>query len=224
MRKFLPFAVLLAVLLFGTNITPTNAQGYGTYVVQPGDTIFSIAARFNVSVSELATINGIYDINRIAVGQVLVLPVPLSPVTPPQPTPQPRPNPGYTPVITTYPPGTVIRRTVVTMQYVVKRGDTLGSIAARFHVTPQALMQANGIANPNLIYVGQLLNIPRQQTVVQRPAQRPRGTVGRVYIVQPGDTMFAIASRFRRDVWDIARLNGILNLNHIYAGQALYIP
>jgi LysM repeat protein len=224
MRKLLLFAVTVAVLLLATNLAPANAQGYGTYVVQPGDTIFSIAARFNVSVSELATINGIYDINRIAVGQVLVLPAPLSPVTPPQPTPRPQPNPGYTPVITTYPPGTVIRRTVVMVQYVVKRGDTLSSIAARFRITPQALMQANGINNPNLVYVGQLLNIPRQQTVVQRPAPRPRGVVGRVYIVQPGDTMFAIAARFRRDVWDIARLNGILNLNHIYAGQALYIP
>jgi len=44
--------------------------------------------------------------------------------------------------------------------YVVARGDTLAGIAARFGVTLQALAQANGIANPNLIYVGQQLAIP----------------------------------------------------------------
>jgi LysM repeat protein len=213
--------MVIAVLFGAANVTPASAQGYGsygTYVVQPGDTLFSIAARFNVSVSELATINGIYDINRVNVGQVLILPAPLTP-------PQPRPQPGYTPVITHYPPGTVITRTVTVTQYVVKRGDTLGSIAQRFRTTPGAIMAANGISNPNLIYVGQLLNIPRTTTTVHPPkTTRPRGTFGRVYIVQPGDTMFAIAARFRRDVWDIARLNGILNLNHIYAGQALYIP
>ena len=44
--------------------------------------------------------------------------------------------------------------------YVVQRGDTLGSIAARFGVTVQSIINANGITNPNLIFVGQRLTIP----------------------------------------------------------------
>jgi LysM repeat protein len=233
MRKIIHLGVLIAVLLLGVVAQPVAAQGHGTYVVQPGDTLFSIAARFNVSVSELATINGIYDVNRVFVGQVLVLPAPLPggypPYQPPPPNPYPNTpsNPGYTPVITTYPPGTVITTTVTMTQYVVKKGDNLSSIAVRFKTTPQAIMNANGITNPNLVYVGQLLNIPRATTVVTKPKPTKRttpGKTGRVYIVQPGDNMFLIAAKFNRDVYDIAEANGILNLNYIYAGQALYIP
>ena len=44
--------------------------------------------------------------------------------------------------------------------YVVQKGDSLSSIAARFGVTVQALMAANGLANPNLVNVGQVLVIP----------------------------------------------------------------
>ena len=231
MRKYIHIVVLLAVLLLGAVAQPVTAQGNGTYVVQPGDTLFSIAARFNVSVSELATINGIYDVNRVFVGQVLVLPTPLPGGAPSQPPANPYPSappaPGYTPVITTYPPGTTITTTVTMVQYVVKQGDTLSSIAQRFRTTPQAIMSANGITNPNLVYVGQLLNIPRAQTIITKPApskRTTRGKTGRVYIVQPGDNMFSIAAKFNRDVYDIAQANGILNLNLVYAGQALYIP
>jgi LysM repeat protein len=45
-------------------------------------------------------------------------------------------------------------------KYVVQAGDTLYAIAARFKVTPQALMQANNLSDPSLIHVGQVLTIP----------------------------------------------------------------
>src|SRR3954447_26722824 len=76
MRKFPLFVavvIIIASFAFG-NVAPAHAQGGGTYVVQPGDTLFSVAARFNVSVSDLATINKIYDVNAVYVGQVLWLP------------------------------------------------------------------------------------------------------------------------------------------------------
>ena len=47
----------------------------------------------------------------------------------------------------------------------------------------------------------------------------PPGT----YVVQPGDTLFEIATRFNRNIYDIAATNGLLNLNAIYIGQALTI-
>jgi LysM repeat protein len=235
--------VVSAALMFGA--APANAQSGRTYVVQPGDTLFSIAARFNVSVSELATINRIYDVNKVPVGMVLILPNPLPagfvPVYPStaQSTGQ---NPGaatggsypssaggtapiYTPPVVTYPPGTTITTVTTYTSYVVRAGDTLASIAQRFKTTTQAILSANAIANPNLIYVGQLLTIPRTTTKVVQPRAPSRPVVsGRIYIVQPGDNLFSIAARFGRDVWSIARSNGILNLNSIYIGQPLIIP
>jgi LysM repeat protein len=96
--------------------------------------------------------------------------------------------------------------------HVVQRGETLSGIAARYGTTMQTLAQINGIANPNLIYVGQRLTIPCAQ-----PS-------GRVHVVQPGETLTHIALQYGVNAWTIARANGITNLNVIYVGQRLTIP
>lgn len=213
--------VLACALAFAAPTLPAQAQGGSrTYVVQPGDTLFSIAARFGVSVSELATINGFYDIHRLFVGQVLILPattVVPRPVTPAQPVVQP------VPVQPVYPPGTTVTTVTTFTAYTVRRGDTLAVIAERFGTTVAAIMGANGIRNPNRIFVGQVLNIPRTRTTIV-PAPRAVAQRGRTYVVQPGDTLFLIAARFHRNVYDIARANNILNLNHVFVGQVLVIP
>ncbi|WP_051914291.1 LysM peptidoglycan-binding domain-containing protein [Thermorudis peleae] len=62
--------------------TPTPRPGgtpaAGTYVVQPGDSLFTIAARFHVSAQDLAAANHLTDPNTIQVGQVLIIPTPSS--------------------------------------------------------------------------------------------------------------------------------------------------
>lgn len=50
------------------------------------------------------------------------------------------------------------------MTHIVRRGDTLGTIAARYGTTVMAVMRANGIMNPNLLYEGQALRIPAPST------------------------------------------------------------
>jgi LysM repeat protein len=196
---------------------PAQAQGGSrTYVVQPGDTLFSIAARFGVSVSELATINGFYDIHRLFVGQVLVLPAAAV---------APRPVAPVQPILVqpVFLPGTTVTTVTTFTAYTVRRGDTLAEIAARFGTTVAAILSANRISNPNVIFVGQRLNIPHTRTTIV-PAPRVSAPRGRTYVVQPGDTLFLIAARFGRNVYDVARANGILNLNHIFVGQVLTIP
>ncbi|MBX3084927.1 MAG: LysM peptidoglycan-binding domain-containing protein [Anaerolineae bacterium] len=147
MRRFL--LALLLVCALAIPMSTMQAQGGGgqqqQYVVQPGDNLFRISLRFGVPLATLQQVNGIANPNLIYVGQVLIIPTPGQPV-PPTSTPKPG-QPTPTPV-----PG---NPTI----YVVQRGDTLSSIAARFGTTVQALAAANGIANPNLIYVGQQLTI-----------------------------------------------------------------
>jgi LysM repeat protein len=202
--------LVCAVALAALPISAAQAQGGGTYVVQPGDTLFSIAARFGVSLSELATINGIYDIHRLFVGQVLVLPTRTVVPSPVQPVVQPIiVQPIYSPVITSF------------TSYTVQRGDTLALIAARFGTTVAAILSVNGISDPNRIFVGQRLSIPRT-TAAPVVSSTPLGR--RLYVVQPGDNLFSIGARFQRNIYDIARANGLLNLNHIFVGQVLVIP
>jgi LysM repeat protein len=105
--------------------------------------------------------------------------------------------------------------------YVVRRGDTLFSIARRFGTTIGAIAQANGLSNPRYILAGQRLIIPGTCLPYAPPSAAPGATV---YIVRPGDTMYSIARRYGTTVTAIARTNGIANPWRIWAGQRLVIP
>ena len=73
MLKRLLLCALAASLLFV--VRPASAQSSGpVYVVQPDDTLYSIAARFNVSIDSLMSANNITDANLLGVGQQLVIP------------------------------------------------------------------------------------------------------------------------------------------------------
>lgn len=166
--------------------TPTSPLGGFYYTVRPGDTLFRIALRYGTTVQAIVQANGIINPNQIFYGQVFWIPS----------------SGGGTTGTTTY--------------YIVRRGDTLYSIARRFGTTYQALAAINGLRSPHRIYVGQRLVIPGYGTAVP-PSQR-------VYVVRSGDTLWSIALRYGTSPWAIAAANGLWNLNLIYVGQRLVIP
>lgn len=98
--------------------------------------------------------------------------------------------------------------------HVVGQGESLFVMAARYGTTVEAIVQANGISNPNLIYVGQRLTIPLPGSVA--PTE--------IYVVRLGDTLSSIALRFGATVSAIAKVNQISNPSLIYPGQRLVIP
>ncbi len=101
--------------------------------------------------------------------------------------------------------------------YTIRSGDTLSAIAARYRTSVSALAQANGIRNPNLIHAGRKLTIPGG-------APSNSGGGGGTYTVKRGDTLGAIAGRYRTTVSAIAQANNIRNVNLIHVGQKLRIP
>ncbi|MFZ5816386.1 MAG: LysM peptidoglycan-binding domain-containing protein [Bacillota bacterium] len=102
------------------------------YRIRPGETLWRIAATFRVSLDDLLEANPGIDPNRLAVGQVICIPLATPPVA--------------------CPPGA---RT-----YVVRRGDTFASIARRLNLPVQALIRANPGVNPRALLIGQRLCIP----------------------------------------------------------------
>lgn len=104
--------------------------------------------------------------------------------------------------------------TTAYITYMVKSGDTLSGIAQRYGTTVAALVAMNGIKNANLIYVGQVLNMPTT-------AQAVANTVTRTYTVKSGDALSLIAQRLGVSQSTLVGLNGIKNPDLIYPGQVL---
>jgi len=115
--------------------------------------------------------------------------------------------------------------------HVVQPGENLFRISLRYGVSMSAIAQENGIANINLIFVGQRLVIPvgvgpAPTAVPATPvpgSPTPVPPTTGTYVVQRGDTLFAIARRFNTTVQAIAAANGIANPNLIYVGQVLQV-
>jgi peptidoglycan endopeptidase LytE len=101
--------------------------------------------------------------------------------------------------------------------YTVAQGDTLSSIAARFGTTYQALATANHLADPNLIYPGQVLAVHGGSGSIPSTTTRSAGT----YTVAGGDTLSSIAARFGTSYQALAQINGISDPNVIHVGQVL---
>ena len=173
------------VLLLPGTILGTDG-GYLIYVVARGDTVKGLAARFGSTVDLIVAHNpDIKNANLIYEGQRLTIYVSTPGGNPPPPPPA-----GQT--------------------YYVQKGDTLRKIASKFSTTVDELLKVNTqISNPNLIYVGQGINIPAGVST---------------YIVQKGDTLRIIASKFGTTVENLLSLNpNIKNANLIYVGQVLNV-
>lgn len=177
----------------GVSVQPskpeTNAPNpiSGTYTVKAGDTLSGIAARFGTTYQHLASINGIANPNVINVGQVLKVPS----------------------------GGSTQAPTSSSKTYTVAKGDTLSGIAAKFGTTYQILASINGIANPNVINVGQVLTIPS--------TGKTTSSGGTVHTVQRGETLSGIAAKYGKTYQYLAQRNGISNPNLIYVGQKIRI-
>ncbi|MCC6615019.1 MAG: LysM peptidoglycan-binding domain-containing protein [Anaerolineae bacterium] len=104
------------------------------------------------------------------------------------------------------------------MWYVVKPGDTLNKIAAKYGTTASYLASLNGLANPNFIRSGATLCVRAGSPPPPTPA------CGYWYTVKPGDTLNKIGQWTGWSAWQLANVNCIPNPDRIYAGQKLWIP
>ena len=167
------------VLKLPTGNENTNNNQGNTYTVKSGDSLWSIARKYDTSVSELQKLNNLSS-TILQVGQVLKVP-------------QSSSNNENSSANT----------------YVVKSGDSLWSIANRFGTTVDELMRVNRL-NSNILSIGQVLTLPGNTNSNQ------------TYIVKAGDSLWNIARRFGTTVDALKEKNNLTN-NNLTIGQILQI-
>jgi LysM repeat protein len=158
-------------------VTPSSqppSGGVTDYVVKQGDTLLRIAFAHQTTVANLMSLNSITDASRIFVGQKLRV--------------QPGSSKPLEPLVVKTAPGTV--------DYVVKRGDTLQKIARANKTTVAALTSLNSLSRPNRLLVGQKLKIPTKNSQTQS-----------FHRVQAKDTLPIIAERRGTPIANLIRLN-----------------
>ncbi|HVS63270.1 MAG TPA: LysM peptidoglycan-binding domain-containing protein [Thermoanaerobaculia bacterium] len=188
------------------------------YRVQRGDTLGGIASRFGVSVAALQRANSLPRADRIYVGQRLEVPS----------------SSSWTPITTDL----LAQISVATLvepvatngdpapdtfgaptraepsEHVVARGETVSRIAAKYGVTVEAIVQANGIRSADSIAIGQRLVIPPAGSTASRP---------QTHRVRAGENLSLIAERYGTTVRALMDHNG-LRSTVLQIGQVLRIP
>ncbi len=206
MRR-LTFFLLTAMLLL--SIVPGLAQAQQIHVVQSGETLYSIATRYNTTIDQIAAANGLSQPYVIHRGNQLTIPAQGGAPAPAEAAPAPQPAATYA-------------------TYTVQRGDSLSIIAAQFNTSYITLMQLNGIADPNFLAVGQVLQVPAPAgapaPTTSSPAVPAEPVTTGVYTVQRGDSLSTIAAQFGINYFELAQLNGIGNLDVLRVGQVLQVP
>ena len=166
-----------------SNNTGSNTGTSNTYVVKSGDSLYSIARKYNTTVDEIKRLNNLSS-NVLSIGQVLKIP-----------SSSESSNTGS--------------GTGTTNTYVVKSGDSLYSIARKYNTTVDEIKRLNNLSS-NVLSIGQVLKIPS-------------GSSTNTYIVKSGDNLYSIARKYQITVDELKKLNN-LNSNLLSIGQVLKVP
>lgn len=184
------------------------------YTVQSGDTLSGIAVEYNTTTATLTSLNNLSNPNLIYVGQrLLVKSASTSAAS------------SATSTATSTASATSTSSTTSATTYTVKSGDTLSSIASSHNTTTAALTSLNSLANPNLIYVGQVLKLANTTTASTSSTSSAASTSSSAttYTVKSGDTLSSIASSYNTTTSTLTSLNNLSNPNLIYVGQVLKV-
>ena len=175
----------------------SNPNTMFMYTVKSGDTLYKIATKYNTSVDEIKDLNNLTS-NTISIGQVLRIPE------------------MYTKeddmVLPNY------------INYIVKKGDTIYSIARNNKIEVDTIIRDNSLSNTNLS-VGQSLKI-RVMEVEEcfgTDYTPPEDTNYITYTVKKGDSLYVIANKYNTSVNEIKNLNNLTS-NNLSIGQILKIP
>ena len=180
------------VLKIPTN-SGTNPSNMFYYTVKKGDSLYSIARIYNTTVNEIIKLNNLKSTN-LSIGQTLRIP-------------------ETNESVTTMPPSFI--------NYTVKKGDNLYSIAKNNNISVDTIIQDNAL-NTNNLFIGQVLKIRTDNSVVEECFGSSYSPTTNTYTVKKGDSLYSIAKKFNTTVNDLISKNNLKSTN-LSIGQILKI-
>ena len=235
--KELAEAVISAVANYiGVPYTPPEGITTNTYVVQKGDSLYSIANKLGTTVSELKKENNLTT-NTLQIGEVLRIPTKeiyegeenvyivqkgdtLYSVAMANNTTVDelkRINNLTSNILSTGQLLKIPSALLPESTYIVKKGDSLYSIANKYNTTVDELKRINNLTS-NILSIGQVLKLPSDKV---SDIEKEENTIS--YTVQKGDSLYSIARKYSTTIDKIKDLNN-LTTNLLSIGQVLLIP
>ncbi len=225
-------AIVIAITSY-LNIpyTPINSN---YYIVKSGDSLYSIAKKYNTTINELKQLNNLKS-NNLSINQVLKIPSnneefnkyitytvqkgdSLYSISKKYNTTIDKIKNTNNLTNNALSIGQVLKipsnseeESTTTTNYIVKSGDSLYSIAKKYNTSIDKIKQLNNL-NSNLLSIGQTLKIPNSNN-----------TTDLTYKVVSGDSLYSIAKKYNTTV-DKIKTNNNLNSNLLSIGQILKIP
>jgi LysM repeat protein len=193
----------LALALLAALVTAVPASAGVPHVVQPGETLWTIAAANNFTTRSLAAANGLSENSNVVLGSTIQIPsvaeasaaLANAGITGNETPAAPAASPGGS--------------------YAVQPGDTLSGIAASHGVSLSALAAANGLSTTSFAIAGTSLRIPSASA-----GPPPLGG----YEVRPGDSLSSIAANAGVSVQQLAWMNGLDPSEYLLAGTVIKLP
>ena len=180
------------------NVSGTNPDNTFTYIVKKGDSLYSIANIYDTNVNALIKLNNLKSPN-LSIGQALLIPEKYS---------IPSTIPNY-------------------INYTVKKGDNLYSIARNFNIDVATIVKDNSLNTTNLS-IGQNLKIRSKNSEAIEECfgmeyNPPDNISTSNYTVVKGDSLYKIANKFNTSVSELIRLNNLTS-NNLSIGKVLKVP
>ena len=173
----------------------TNPDSTINYIVKKGDSLYSIARVYKTTVQEIQKLNNLKS-NTLSIGQELQIPE------------------NYV--------NDASANLPTYINYTVKKGDSLYSIAKKHVITTDTIIKDNALKN-NLLSIGQNLKIrTKKESIVEECFGNESSDKNIEYIVKKGDSLYSIAKKYNTDVSTIMKNNNLKSSN-LSIGQILKI-
>ena len=193
------------------------------YVVKPGENLWTIAQNYQVSLKEISQANNLENESRLTIGQIIKIPLWDKNIDDREKAIQKEEKKSESSYV----------------EHIVLYGETISTIAQKYHIPIETVCQLNQISTRDYIYPGQRIKIRVNEQVSSALASLPEGekienniqsyqeiseTETVYYTVKPGDTLCGIAQKYAVSVEGIVAVNYLTNKNILSVGQKLQIP